>query len=615
MIFTRIAALAGLVLLIYLIYVAICLFRKIARTYYVQEDGRFRCFGDAAFSLTENSYLFHDYWQRPSNRYQGYSSVEKGFASIYLRKDPSYTALNKEEVWKAGHVDLEGNIYAANGTRIGYITDAKGRKSIQGSGKWYELWLRKHSFVYSCDPEGGQAEIVGKVIETGRLRKAPGNQYTATSRAGGYLLLYRERMPAPQDEDALILRTTWKDTALPAAVVYTFLYGLFYSFGLGKNAVPAFGESIGFILAMTVLYFIVWALLRQVKIEQMLSGRDFDTFLQLVDRNTGVGGLNNWILFLAAASLGLSVFVKASDFIPLQLAILVGVLVNKIYIDGSPWEVVDSFEDTERPDDAGPDDSGPDGGSSDGGSSDGGSPDGSSPDDGGDDGGEDKPGETDETVREERRFNWELDSSSVKLAGAITLSFDPQKIAVLREQNPFRTDPAEDHMENIRTLFAKCEDTEKVRQVVRYVDKVSREKHLSERDKMQFILDFVQKPNIQYAYDEDCDEIGNIKEYARFPDETMYDGRGDCDCKAALAAILYREAGHKVAYVTTQSHAAIAVAFKQQADPELARMAAESLITNDGYLYFFCETTGDGFKIGDLGSTMKDDIEDTVFLN
>lgn len=596
MIFTKIAALAGTVLLVYLVYVAICLFRKIARTYYKQEDGSFRCFGDAAFSLTENSYLFHDYWQRPSNRYQGYSNVVKGFASIYLRKDPAYTALNKEDVWKAGYVDLEGNIYAADGTLIGFITDAKGRKSIHGSGKWYELWLRKHSFVSSCDPEGGNAEIVGKVIETGRLRRAPRNQYTATARAGGYLLLYRDRMPAPQDEDALILRTTWKDTALPAAVVYTFLYGLFYSFGLGKNAVPAFGESIGFILAMTALYFILWALLRQVKIEQMLSGRDFDTFLQLVDRNTGLGGLNNWILLLTASSLALSVFVKASDFIPLQVAILLGVLINKIYMDGSPWEVVESFEES---------------GSSDGGDD---RP-GEDPDEDEPAGPEEADGDGTAPVGEERTFNWKLDSPAVNLSGSLSLFFDPARIAALRDKNPFKTSPAEGFAGNIRKLLADCQDTEQVRRVVRYIDKMARTNHLNEHDKMQFILDFVQKPNIEYALDADCAEIGNQAEYARFPDETLFDGRGDCDCKAVLAALLYREAGHKVAYVTTSSHAAIAVAFKEQADPELARMAAESLITNDGYLYFFCETTGDGFKIGDLGSTMKDDIEDTVFLN
>ena len=48
------------------------------------------------------------------------------------------------------------------------------------------------------------------------------------------------------------------------------------------------------------------------------------------------------------------------------------------------------------------------------------------------------------------------------------------------------------------------------------------------------------------------------------------------------------------------------------------RIGANSVVmrkTKDGYLYFFCETTGDGFKIGDLGSTTKEAVQDIIFLN
>jgi hypothetical protein len=44
-------------------------------------------------------------------------------------------------------------------------------------------------------------------------------------------------------------------------------------------------------------------------------------------------------------------------------------------------------------------------------------------------------------------------------------------------------------------------------------------------------------------------------------------------------------------------------------------MAGQSIVTKDGYMYFFCETTGDGFKIGDLGGTTKEAVEDIIFLN
>ena len=48
---------------------------------------------------------------------------------------------------------------------------------------------------------------------------------------------------------------------------------------------------------------------------------------------------------------------------------------------------------------------------------------------------------------------------------------------------------------------------------------------------------------------------------------------------------------------------------------ELLEMAGQSIVTKDGYMYFFCETTGDGFKIGDLGGTTKEAVEDIIFLN
>ena len=106
-----------------------------------------------------------------------------------------------------------------------------------------------------------------------------------------------------------------------------------------------------------------------------------------------------------------------------------------------------------------------------------------------------------------------------------------------------------------------------------------------------------------------------MREYARFPDETMFDKRGDCDCKAALAAALFAEAGFKTAYITTMTHAAVAVAFKEQSSADLLRICGDEIISKDGYLYFFCETTGDNFRIGDLTISSKNEIQDILYLN
>lgn len=600
MVFMKIALLLAVLLILFAIYEIIGLLKKKAKTAYVGEDGRFHTFGDAVFNISSDAYVFHDNNQPPANRYQGNSNVDNGLALINLRKDPSASDLTNT-VFKAGWVDLAGNIYDQSGIRLGYMTDLKGRPGINGSGRWFELWLRKHSYVYKCPPlasengdgEAAKDEIVGKIVETGRLGKAKPNKYTVTARAGGYLLLYKDRQPKPSSEDAMAERLTWKDTALPAAVIFTFIYFIFYLTGMGKASFPALGEQIGFTSALLLVYFAIWAILRQVKMEASLEGKSFDDFLMLIDRNTGVGGLNNWIILAAGASLLVSIFIYGSDFIPLQAAILIGAWVNRKYITKEPWVITDAADDEEDhlpewTDDGDADDSDiPE-----------------IPDD-------TDPGN--ETV--EKTFNWDLDSWYHSLHGELTLKFNPEKIAQLRSSNPFRLNPTAGFKKNVEELMASCKNNRKVHEVLRYIDRCAREKGLGEMDRMQFILDFVQKPNIAYEYDEKCDEIGNMGEYARYPDETLFDGRGDCDCKAALGAVLFREAGYKTAYITTASHAAIAVAFKRPDASELVSMADQSLVTKDGYLYFFCETTGDGFKIGDLGSTTKEAVQDIIFLN
>lgn len=588
--FIKIAILLALLFILFAIYEIIGLIKKKATTYYYGEDGRFHAFGDSVFKISSDAYIFHDNTQPSANQLQGNSNIDNGLALINLRTDPAASDLTNS-VQKSGWVDLSGNVYEKSGLRVGYIVDAKGRRGISGSGKWYELWLRKHSYVYTCPPiasENGDStvaedQLMGKVIETGRLGKAKPNKYTVTARAGGFLLLYKDRQPKPASEDAVDEKTTWKDTALPAAIVFTFIYFLFYIIGLGKCSFPALGEQIGFIAALLFVYFAIWAILRQIKIESSLNGRSFDNFLMLIDRNTGVGGLNNWIILTAAASLLVSIFIYGSDFIPLQAALLIGTWVNRKYITREPWELSDSSEEEDEEPEPSDDD--------------------------------DDDDEDDGEGNIERTYSWTLDSFSHQVEGDITLTFNSESIAALRASNPFKLNPTRIHDDNVSELFQICTKNKRVHQLLHYIKETAQKEGLSELEKMQFILDFVQMPNIAYEYDEKCDEIGNPLEYARFPDETMFDGRGDCDCKAVLASILFREAGYKSAYILTHNHAATAVAFKHKNSSELVSLAEQSLVTKDGYMYFFCETTGDGFTIGDLGSTTKESIRNIIFLN
>lgn len=265
------------------------------------------------------------------------------------------------------------------------------------------------------------------MIETGRLGKAKPNDYTITARAGGFLLLYKDRQPKPQDESAYANQTTWNDTALPATLIFTVVYALFYLTGSGKMTFPAFGEQLGFTAAMMLVYCCIWAILRQIKIEAALNGQSFDDFLMLIDRNTGVAGMNNWIIIAAATSLLVSIYIYGSDFVPLQMAILTGAWVNRKYITKEPWKLSDVEDaDTSLPDWT----------------------------DNGDDNGE--------TETESRKYSWALDPRNGKLDGELTLTFNPESIATLRNANPFRLNPNRSFKANITELFDCCKDRKKV---------------------------------------------------------------------------------------------------------------------------------------------------------
>lgn len=592
----------SLLAVFYLVMSLVRLFRKKATASYIGEDGRFRRFGNVMYDISSDRFHLKDTNQPVPNRYQGYSNVENGLALINLRDDPSQSSLS-EQVSLAGYVDLTGNIYGKSHNLLGYITDAKGRPSISGSGKWYELWLRKHSYVYLkagaeavLESEGGsdgqvaQDVCVAKVVETGRLFKAKPNVYTVTSRAGAFALLYKNRQAPPPDEEHALPSATWKDTALMASFIYAFIYAIFYLTNTTPFTLPALGEQIGFLVVMLLVYFLIWALVRQFKIEKALTGDGIDDFLMLFNRNTGVGGLTNLIIIFTVCSLLVSVFLYGSDFIPLQLAVLIGVMVNRRFITSAPWEVVTHFE--EEPEDWDSEDEGEEDADGDG---------------------EVPP--VDPEMSRTVQYEWTLDSSYNSLKGEFELTFDLEKLSALRANNPFRTSPGNMFRDNIAELFRRNEDKSRMHKLLRYINRECREAGLSQLEKMQFILDFVQAPNISYEYDNKCDEIGNMREYARFPDETMFDKRGDCDCKAALAAALFAEAGFKTAYITTMTHAAVAVAFKEQSSADLLRICGDEIISKDGYLYFFCETTGDNFRIGDLTISSKNEIQDILYLN
>lgn len=214
-----------------------------------------------------------------------------------------------------------------------------------------------------------------------------------------------------------------------------------------------------------------------------------------------------------------------------------------------------------------------------------------------------------------RTYSWTLDSSrKTKLKGHMSLRFDPTYIGELRRANPYSYPSNEiDNVANLKQMYFYMLNHPKtvmnLVQVVQYINRECSRHGVGEFDKLQFVLDFVQEPNIDYAYDDDCKEICNIREYVRYPDETLYDRRGDCDCKSFLAASLFHLMGYNVLYMMShkQRHAAICIEYDVRwAGLLQSKDKIKDAYTEiDGRKYIFCETTSDGFRIGGIDEDLS----------
>lgn len=459
-----------------------------------------------------------------------------------------------------GYVTTEGRIFTPDGEPVGHVGNSPDNIDTHGITSWRDLYLRRHADVFSLN----QPMPVAHCIETGRLHRCKPGEYSILARAAGFILLYlKEGLAKPQEEEQTTQLYAWGDTALPAAVVFMFLYGMLYWLTPHYVMFPFIGERISFLVAMFLAFMLVWAFLREFKIEMLLEGKAVGNWLSLFNCNIGLSRCNWFIKLFAFAGLGISVFAYGGDFAPLMLAVLVAIIVCERTYPHKVWEVQTRFAFLPDSTNIPPEDEG-------------------------------------EIVR---TYNWTLDSPNREpLSASLVLHFKESEINELRAKNPFRQ--GNDFYNHVERMFEEELDTRHLFLINQCISELGSQHQLTMLESIQFILDFVQKPNIDYAYDQ---ESTPFLEYVRYPDETLYDKKGDCDCKAMLAASLFHNAGLRVLYLVSENHAAVAV----QCQPEWFGdwsnpYVKQGLKFYDGYYYYFCETTGDGFRVGDISGDINE---------
>jgi len=116
-------------------------------------------------------------------------------------------------------------------------------------------------------------------------------------------------------------------------------------------------------------------------------------------------------------------------------------------------------------------------------------------------------------------------------------------------------------------------------------------KGYSKYETVEYVITFIQ--SLPYTVD---DETTPWNEYPRYPIETLFDRGGDCEDTSILTATILNEMGYDVALLILDddNHCAVGIAGGEG--------VYGTYYIVDETKYYFIETTGDGWGIGDFPS-------------
>ena len=411
------------------------------------------------------------------------------------------------------------------------------------------------------------------------------NKMPDVVRAAAFMLLYKKYYDQNNQEFIEESPYGWKDTAFVSMLIYILIYLVFYSVYCAFLEMPFIGQSWQMGLLVSLFYFVLWGAVRQTKISLAESGISVQPWLDMLNSKVGISWITFVIWFFSIVSVIVCIVNGENNYelLPLQVVVFFGLFVNKLqkgYGISKPWIICDKYE---------------------------------------------KPvcGNKKEikqpTGTIQKSYEWELGAVTKKECyGQISMFFDVKEITVQRQANPF-------YMQRMDMPMAECikemyhyltERNDEALHRVKWIAKCIQDqsKDLTELEKIQFIIDFVQEPNIRYCLDQDSRNVNYAVNYIRFPDETLFDKEGDADCKAFLAAMIFVVMGYKVVFLHSRlkKHAIVAVQPKEES---LSSYEEESILQMRGTSYILCECTGDDFFIGHTISGVKlSDFETMVTL-
>ena len=381
----------------------------------------------------------------------------------------------------------------------------------------------------------------------------------------------------------------WRDTALLTTIIYCLIFVPLYAINTGVLQLPLLGNDLRALFILIACYYLLWIIVRMIKIERIESSNSFQKTLDLLNKNLGLNGFNYAILILGVVAIYFSFVACDLDLVPLIWAIVFGVGINmSLKGANNSWLISTTYN--EKEDDE----------------------------------------EEEEVLNPkgdiQRTFEWDLDKtySTQQLHGSLTLYFTAQEIADLRQCNPFFTQRKDkSDKEYILDMFNFLKEhrhfNARIKYITKYINDTINKNNLTPLDKIQFTLDFIQEPNIRFVTNKDSKDINFYEKYIRYPDETLYDKEGDCNSKSLLAAVLFHTMGFNVMYLASRKyeHAAIGIEISKSEIENgwYGNNIDNALVTENGKSYIFCETSGDYFRIGRTINGMSlDDFDEKLLI-
>ncbi|MEM1581112.1 MAG: transglutaminase-like domain-containing protein [Candidatus Bathyarchaeia archaeon] len=129
-----------------------------------------------------------------------------------------------------------------------------------------------------------------------------------------------------------------------------------------------------------------------------------------------------------------------------------------------------------------------------------------------------------------------------------------------------------------------------INQVIQQINAIAMRNKFTELEKVNFVASFVQ--SLPYT----ADSVSTSwNEYPRYPIETLFDRGGDCEDTSILTAALLDGMGYDVALLVfiNESHVAVGVSVEG---------AYGSYYIYGDKKYYYLETTGEGWKVGQMPS-------------